>query len=186
VVTPSGANSSEYEGTFISVTGNVTAVTPVSTTGTNLTIDEATSIMLWNSTGIDVSSFVVGYRGQFLGIGSQYNDQYQLLVGYQSDITTVVAVDDDIVVADRFDLIPAYPNPFNPSTKLSFSIDIPSEIRLEIYDVSGKLVNAIAKGFYQSGLHMIDWNASGLASGMYFVHLARGSERLTQKVMLLK
>jgi len=186
VVTPSGANSSDYEGTLISVTGNVTAVTPVSTTGTNLTIDDVTSIMLWNSTGIDVSSFVVGYRGQFIGIGSQYNDQYQLLVGYQSDITTVVAVDGEDIIADKFDLRPAYPNPFNPSTKLSFSIDTPSEIQLEIYDVSGKLVNAIAEGFYQSGLHMIEWNASGLASGMYFVHLVRASERLTQKVMLLK
>ena len=186
VVAPSGANSSDYEGTLISVTGNVTAVTPVSTTGTNLTIDEVTSIMFWNSTGIDVSSFIVGYRGQFIGVGSQYNDQYQLLIGYQSDITTVVAVDGGDIIADKFDLRPAYPNPFNPSTKLSFSIDTPSEIQLEIYDVSGKLVNAIAEGPYQSGLHMIDWNASGLSSGMYFIHLVRGSERLTQKVMLLK
>jgi hypothetical protein len=186
VVTPSGANSSEYEGTFISVTGNVTAVTPVSTTGTNLTIDEATSIMLWNSTGIDVSSFVVGYRGQFIGVGSQYNDQYQLLVGYQSDITTVVAVDDESIIADRFVLKPAYPNPFNPVTKLSFSIDISSEIRMEIYDVNGKLVDTAAGGFFQSGLHMVEWNAIELASGMYFVHLIKGTERLTQKVMLLK
>jgi flagellar hook assembly protein FlgD len=186
VVTSEGANSSDYEGTLISITGNVSAVTPVSTTGINLTIDDATSIMIWNSTGIDVVSFVVGYRGQFIGIGSQFNDQYQLLVGYQSDITTVVAVDGDILVADRFILMPAYPNPFNPATKLSFSIDAPSEIRLEIYDVSGKLVDNIANGFYQSGMHVIDWNASDLASGMYFVHLARGSERLTQKVMLLK
>ena len=186
VVTPSGANSSDYEGTLISVTGNVTVVTPVSTTGTNLTIDDVTSIMLWNSTGIDVSSFVVGYRGQFIGIGSQYNDQYQLLVGYQTDITTVVAVDGEIVIADRFDLMPAYPNPFNPSTKLSFSIDTPSELKLEVYDVSGKLVETAAKRFYQSGSHMIQWNASEHSSGMYFVHLVKGSKRLTQKILLLK
>ena len=186
VVTPSGANSSDYEGTLISVTGNVTVVTPVSTTGTNLTIDDATSIMLWNSTGIDVSSFVVGYLGQFIGIGSQYNDQYQLLVGYQTDITTVVAVDGEIVIADRFNLISAYPNPFNPSTKLAFSIDTPSEIRLEIYDVSGKLVDNVTNGFYQSGLHVIEWNASEHSSGMYFVNLVKGSEMRTQKVMLLK
>ena len=186
MVTPSGANSSDYEGTLISVTGNVTVVTPVSTTGTNLTIDDATSIMLWNSTGIDVSSFVVGYLGQFIGIGSQYNDQYQLLVGYQTDITTVVAVDGEIVIADRFNLISAYPNPFNPSTKLAFSIDTPSEIRLEIYDVSGKLVDNVTNGFYQSGLHVIEWNASEHSSGMYFVNLVKGSEMRTQKVMLLK
>jgi len=186
VVSPSEANSSEYEGTWISVLGNVTAVTPVSTTGTNLTIDDATSVMIWNSTGIDVSSFVVGYRGQFIGAGSQYNSQYQLLVGYQSDITTVVGVDDDILVAERFELIPAYPNPFNPTTKISFTIDTPSEIQLDVYDVNGKLIDNILKGYYQSGMHGIGWNASEFASGMYFVHLVKQGERRTQKVMLLK
>ena len=186
VVTPSQANSSEYEGTLISVTGNVTVVTAVSENGTNLTIDDATSIMIWNSTGIDVSSYIVGYTGQFIGVGSQYNGEYQLLVGYQSDITTVVGVDGEAIVADKFDLRPAYPNPFNPVTKLSFSIDVPSGVFLEVYDISGKLVDNIASGFYQSGLHEVEWNASDLASGMYFVHLVKGNERLTQKVMLLK
>ena len=186
VVSPTEANSSEYEGTWISVLGNVTAVTPVSTTGTNLTIDDATSVMVWNSTGIDVSSFVVGYRGQFIGAGSQYNSEYQLLVGYQSDITTVVGVDDDILVAERFELIPAYPNPFNPTTKISFAIDTPSEIQLDVYDVNGKLIDTILKGYYQSGMHGIEWNASEFASGMYFVHLVKQGERRTQKVMLLK
>jgi hypothetical protein len=142
--------------------------------------------MKWNSTGIEVSIYVDGYRGQIVGVGSQYNDQYQLLVGYQSDITTVVAVDDDIMVADRFVLKPAYPNPFNPVTKLSFSISAPSEIRMEIYDVNGKLVELAANGLFQPGFHAIEWNAIELASGMYFVHLIKGTERLTQKVMLLK
>ena len=186
VVAPASANSSQYEGTMISITGNITAVTPVSTTGTNLTVDDATSVMIWNSTGIDISSYVVGYRGQFIGIGSQYNEQYQLLVGYQSDITTVVGVDEENIVSDMFDLHPAFPNPFNPSTKLSFSIDNPSDIRIEIYDINGKLIDTIVSGFFQSGLHIADWNAKGYSSGMYFVHLIKGHHKLTQKVMLLK
>ena len=186
MVTPSGANSSDFEGTWISVIGNVTAVTPVSTTGTNFTIDDVTSVMIWNSTGIDVSSFVVGYRGQFIGAGSQYNDQYQLLVGYQSDITTVVAVDNDILIAERFDLITAYPNPFNPSTKISFAIDSPSEIQLDVYDVNGKLIDTILNEYYQTGLHAIDWDASEYASGMYFIHLVKQGKIRTQKVILLK
>ncbi len=185
MVTPSGANSSDYEGTLIYFIGTVTDL-PLISDMTNLEIDGETNVVIWNSTGIDVSSFAVGYHGQFVGIGSQYNDQYQLLVGYQSDITTVVAVDDDIMVADRFDLISAYPNPFNPSTKISFTIDAPSEIRLEVYDISGKLIDTMIKGFYQSGLHVIEWNASEFASGMYFVNLVKGSEMRTQKVMLLK
>ena len=185
LVTPSGANSSDYEGTLIYFIGTVTDL-PLISDMTNLEIDGETNVVIWNSTGIDVSSFAVGYHGQFVGIGSQYNDQYQLLVGYQSDITTVVAVDDDIMVADRFDLISAYPNPFNPSTKISFTIDAPSEIRLEVYDISGKLIDTMIKGFYQSGLHVIEWNASEFASGMYFVNLVKGSEMRTQKIMLLK
>ena len=185
MVTPSGANSSDYEGTLISFIGTVTDL-PLISNMTNLEIDGETNVVIWNSTGIDVSSFAVGYRGHFLGVGSQYNDQYQLLVGYQSDITTVVAVDADIMVADRFDLISAYPNPFNPSTKISFTIDAPSEIRLEVYDISGKLIDTMIKGFYQSGLHVIEWNASEFASGMYFVNLVKGSEMRTQKIMLLK
>ena len=185
MVTPSGANSSDYEGTLIYFIGTVTDL-PLISNMTNLEIDGETNVVIWNSTGIDVSSFAVGYHGQFVGIGSQYNDQYQLLVGYQSDITTVVAVDDDIMVADRFDLISAYPNPFNPSTKISFTIDAPSEIRLEVYDISGKLIDTMIKGFYQSGLHVIEWNASEFASGMYFVNLVKGSEMRTQKIMLLK
>ena len=185
LVAPSQANSSEYEGTLISIIGTVTDL-PIIDGMTNLEIDELTNVVIWNSTDIDVSSFIVGYRGQFIGIGSQYNDQYQLLVGYQSDITTVVGVDDEDIVADIFDLRPAYPNPFNPITKLSFSMDAPSDIFLEVYDIRGKLVDNIASGFYQSGLHEVEWNASDLASGMYFIHLIKGSERLTQKIMLLK
>ena len=184
-VTPSGSNSNDYEGTLISFIGTITDMPTISNM-TNLEIDGETNVVIWNSTGIDVSNFIVGYRGQFIGVGSQYNGQYQLLVGYQSDIATVVGVDDDILVAERFELIPAYPNPFNPTTKISFAIDTPSEIEINVYDVNGKVVHTILKGYYQSGMHGIEWNASEFASGMYFVHLVKQGERRMQKVMLLK
>jgi len=48
------------------------------------------------------------------------------------------------------------------------------------------LIDTILKGYYQSGMHGIEWNASEFASGMYFVHLVKQGERRTQKVMLLK
>ena len=185
VVSPSEANSSNYEGTLISYDGSVTVVNSFDD-ATDLTIDGLTVVRIWNSTGIDGSSFIVGYNGQFSGVGSEYQGVYQLLVGYQSDITTVVGVDGEAIVADKFDLRPAYPNPFNPVTKLSFSMDVSSDVFIEVYDLSGKLVDNIVSGFYQSGLHEVEWNASELSSGMYFVHLVKGSKRLTQKVMLLK
>jgi predicted extracellular nuclease len=185
-VTATQSNSSNYEGTLIAITGNITAITPVSTNGNNYTIDDATAVMIWNSTGIDVSTLTVGYRGKFVGVGSQYFEDYQLLVGYDSDISTMVGVDLNDIIVDEFTVLPAYPNPFNPVTNLSFVLDTRAEVMLKVYDVNGKLVEVSEPQFYQSGRHNIQWNAASLSSGMYFVHLLNGSERRTQKVMLLK
>ena len=180
------ANSSNYEGTLIAFTGNITQVTPISTTGNNYTIDDVTAVMIWNSTGIDVSNLIVGFRGEFVGVGSQYNESFQLLVGYDSDISTVVSVDEDDIVLNEFSLLPAYPNPFNPVTNISFVVDKSSEISLKIFDVNGKLVQVVNPKTYQIGVHNIQWNASSLSSGMYFIHMLNGADRYTQKVMLLK
>ena len=185
-VSAAQANSSNYEGTLIAVTGNITEVTPVSTTGNNYTIDDVTTVMIWNSTGIDVSNLIVGFRGEFVGVGSQYNESFQLLVGYDSDISTVVGVDQDDIVLNEFSLLPAYPNPFNPVTNISFVVDKSSEISLKIFDVNGKLVQVVNPKIYQSGVHNVQWNASSLSSGMYFIHMLNGADRHTQKVMLLK
>ena len=157
-----------------------------STNGNNYTIDDLTAVMIWNSTGIDVSALTVGYRGKFVGVGSQYFENYQLLVGYDSDISTVVGIDLDDIVVNDFSLRAAYPNPFNPVTNLSFVLNTPSDISLKIYDINGKLVEAIDSKLYQPGLNNIQWNAASLSSGMYVVHLLNGSKQLTQKVMLLK
>ena len=185
-VSAAQANSSNYEGTLIAVTGNITEVTPISTTGNNYTIDDVTTVMIWNSTGIDVSNLIVGFRGEFVGVGSQYNESFQLLVGYDSDISTVVGVDQYDIVLNEFSLLPAYPNPFNPVTNISFVVDKPSEISLKIFDVNGKLVQVVNPKMYQSGVHNFQWNASSLSSGMYFIHMLNGADRHTQKVMLLK
>lgn len=180
------ANSANYEGTLIALTGNITEVTPISTTGNNYTIDDVTTVMIWNSTGIDVSNLIVGFRGDFIGVGSQYNESFQLLVGYDSDISTVVGVDEDNIILNEFSLLPIYPNPFNPVTNISFVVDKSSEISLKIFDVNGKLVQVVNPKTYQSGVHNIQWNASSLSSGMYFIHMLNGADRYTQKVMLLK
>ena len=153
---------------------------------TNLEIDNETNVLIWNSTGIDVSNLIVGFRGEFVGVGSQYNESFQLLVGYDSDISTVVGVDQDDIVLNEFSLLPAYPNPFNPVTNISFVVDKFSEISLKIFDVNGKLVQVVNPKSYQSGVHNVQWNASSLSSGMYFIHMLNGADRHTQKVMLLK
>ena len=98
----------------------------------------------------------------------------------------MVGVDEDDIVLNEFSLLPAYPNPFNPVTNISFVVDKSSEISLKIFDVNGKLVQVVNPKTYQIGVHNIQWNASSLSSGMYFINMFNGADRYTQKVMLLK
>lgn len=85
-----------------------------------------------------------------------------------------------------FRLQPAYPNPFNPETNISFSLPAGSEISLVIYDANGNEVSTIANGLFSAGNHTSTWNAQYLPSGVYFARLLSGNNIQTQKLILLK
>ena len=84
------------------------------------------------------------------------------------------------------------PNPFNPSTTISFSLPIECAVRLEVYDVSGRLVAKLVNGArLGAGTHDVEWNgrdASGrtAASGIYVYRLAAGRETISRKMVLLR
>ncbi len=61
-----------------------------------------------------------------------------------------------------------YPNPFNPSTTINFDLPEPSHVSLVVYDVLGRKVAEIANGLHEAGYHSATWNASDVASGVYF------------------
>lgn len=90
------------------------------------------------------------------------------------------------VIIDKFNLFPSYPNPFNPTTNIRFSIDHRREILIQIYDITGKLVQTISKGLLESGVHEFQWNASSQASGVYYIQLSSGAKTDIQKILLLK
>ena len=80
----------------------------------------------------------------------------------------------------------SYPNPFNPSTTISFSIPSDMNVDLAVYDISGRLVGELMSGVQTQGLYEITWDASNYASGLYLVRLVAGAEMHTQKIMLVK
>jgi hypothetical protein len=87
--------------------------------------------------------------------------------------------------------IHAYPNPFNPSTTVSFNVPSHADVDLRIYSADGRYVTTLASGPYDQGVHNVNWdatNASGekVSSGIYFVRLTVGQDVLTSKVVLLK
>ena len=86
----------------------------------------------------------------------------------------------------------AYPNPFNPSTRIGFGLDSAGSISLEIVDGRGRLLRRLAAGEYGAGRHEVVWDGrdgagSALPSGVYFAHLrAGGAARLAEKLVLVK
>ena len=80
----------------------------------------------------------------------------------------------------------AYPNPFNPSIKIDYSIPIQSQVLVSVLDVNGRTISILKDKLMESGNYNLNWDASSLSSGVYFVHFNVNNMNFTQKVMLIK
>ncbi len=97
-----------------------------------------------------------------------------------------ISNEDEITIPGGVALFQNYPNPFNPSTTIAFSLDRPERVNLQIFSMTGQLVETIADKFYASGSHSVPVNAEHLASGMYFYRLKTRDVVLTKKFTLIK
>ena len=106
------------------------------------------------------------------------------------DVRGPFTIDATVPVADVpprvLGLLPNSPNPFNPSTTISFTLPAPENISLSIYDVTGRKVTELERGFFAVGEHTVVWNASGCASGVYFCVLRAGNAVETRKMLLMR
>ncbi|MDP3148095.1 MAG: T9SS type A sorting domain-containing protein, partial [Ignavibacteria bacterium] len=94
-------------------------------------------------------------------------------------------VEDANGVVNSFNLAQNYPNPFNPSTKISYAIQSPELVTLRVFDVLGREVAMLVNQYQSAGNHSVSFDASSLASGMYFYKLEAGSFQSIKKMMLL-
>ena len=105
-------------------------------------------------------------------------------------IETVVAAANgeyiDISVPSAFSVSNAYPNPFNPTTSLNINLDAASYVSVKVFNVMGQLIDTVTEGQMTVGTHAINWDASSVASGVYFINTEVGTSLSSQKVMLLK
>ena len=91
-----------------------------------------------------------------------------------------------IEIPDVYSLAPAYPNPFNPVTTLSYGLPEDALVYIQVYDLLGKNVATLVNDNKTAGFHKYIWNADTQASGVYFIVMNAGKFTQKQKILLVK
>ncbi len=108
---------------------------------------------------------------------------YDKSVGIESTAEKITPTD--------FCLYPAYPNPFNPATAISYQLPAASQVQLKIYNLKGQEIKTLVDEFHEAGLKSVVWNGSDdqgrkVASGIYVYQLTAGQFSMTKKMLLLQ
>ncbi|MCL4305337.1 T9SS type A sorting domain-containing protein [bacterium] len=102
-------------------------------------------------------------------------------------LAVILDADETPLLPSEFRLYPAYPNPFNSSTRLRFALDRDSEVSLTVFDLQGRHVaDLLGSTRLSAGVHELTWDANGLASGLYFVRLQDQLRSQTQRLLFLR
>jgi M6 family metalloprotease-like protein len=101
-------------------------------------------------------------------------------------VTTGGSVGDNNNLMTAFALHQNYPNPFNPTTTIRFEVETHRQATLHIYDITGRVVKTLVDEQLQPGEYEVMWDATNVASGVYFYRLHAGDRQITRKLVLLK
>ncbi|MBN1780014.1 T9SS type A sorting domain-containing protein [bacterium] len=85
-----------------------------------------------------------------------------------------------------FRLYPVFPNPFNHSTRIRYSVPVKTRTRMTVWDASGRQIQVLVNGPEDPGEHEILWNAEGLPSGLYLIRLGSGNADQVTKCLLIQ
>ena len=104
---------------------------------------------------------------------------------HMSPVTSVkeIAADE---IPSKYELSQNYPNPFNPSTTIRYAMPQAGNVKLTVYNMLGQQVTTLVNGYKQAGTYSVTWNASNLASGIYFYTLQTGAFVVSKKMILIK
>ena len=142
------------------------------------------------------------YRGQNIHIrfrfGSDNDNDYPFAGWYIDDInvkyvdrsTNIKPIDLKNYQHDYF-LLKNYPNPFNSSTQIKYSIPLDGKVNISVYNISGQLITTLVNRHHQTGQYQIIWegldsNRNSVASGVYFIGIEHNSRMQIKKAILLQ
>lgn len=105
-------------------------------------------------------------------------------------VSWISDADEPAAIPLEFALFPPYPNPFNSTTTLRFTLDRLDDIRLDVFDILGRRVATLATGVHTPGAYTIPWNGTrdntSPASGVYFARLTAGERQRTTKLLMIR
>ncbi len=151
---------------------------PPQGTGTYSEFDSMYTVEAGLDTGMYVFETRVGY----------YPDDVWDTDAFTFEIidTTSNVPDYSVTTPRDFVLYPAFPNPFNPTTTLSFSIPVAANVSLKVYDINGRYVKTLLNNRQRAGIHKVRFDGGGLSSGIYFYELKTADFQAINKMILLK
>ena len=79
-----------------------------------------------------------------------------------------------------------YPNPFNPDTRIDFSLAEPAQVTVEVFNLAGQLVTTLVDDFRQAGEYTVSWDGSNATSGLYFYRMQTTDYSVTRKMTIIK
>jgi hypothetical protein len=110
-----------------------------------------------------------------------------LVIKQNPDISTSVSENNvSEAVPDQFELLQNYPNPFNPITTIEFRLSEASNVTVSIFTITGQQLVTLVSGKYDAGTHRVQWDASGVASGLYFYRVETNNMAQIKKMILLR
>lgn len=105
---------------------------------------------------------------------------------YSKEIPTNIS-ENNLIKSREFYLYQNFPNPFNPSTKVKFTLETGMILRVDIFDALGRIVDTVIQADYlPAGTHEFEWNASGLPSGTYYCRVQGLESELSINMLLIK
>ncbi|MEX2573122.1 MAG: T9SS type A sorting domain-containing protein [Balneolaceae bacterium] len=102
------------------------------------------------------------------------------------EIYTSVQAGNTAGIPGKFQLYQNFPNPFYPVTAIRYDLPEPQQVRMDLYSITGQHISTLTDRQYPAGRHMIELNASSLASGIYFYRFVSEEHIETRKLTVIK
>ena len=180
-------STSEWELTIRNLSASEREITDIIIDNEVFTCSFDTSFILPEESDTTlIVSFTPVIDTTYTGVLDVVSGDHSLPVSLSGQGIRIGAVAEGPEVAYDFKLKQAFPNPFNSSTRIEYSLPYRSEAALRLYDLSGRSVMDIFQGIQPPGVHAVTLSAADLPSGLYFVRLEASGQVFTQKVMLIR